>query len=138
MKLKLAAPRPVSARVRAGRGSLGPAGVNEMPGDPKECLAQARRCSELAAAAKEPGPRQGAWHQERQADRLSCDPGAHADRNPSIIHDPQHWRQRAEEARAIADQLNNPQSKEAMLRIAKDYERLAARAEQRMKDKAPE
>jgi hypothetical protein len=25
-----------------------------MPGDPKECRAHARRCSELAAAAKEP------------------------------------------------------------------------------------
>jgi hypothetical protein len=25
-----------------------------MPGDPRECRAQARRCSELAAAAKEP------------------------------------------------------------------------------------
>jgi hypothetical protein len=43
----------------------------------------------------------------------------------SFINDPGHWRQRAEEARTIAEQMNEPQSKEAMLRIAKDYEHLA-------------
>jgi len=51
----------------------------------------------------------------------------------SFINDPGHWRQRAEEARTIADRMNEPQSKEAMLRIAKDYERLAERAEERAK-----
>ena len=51
----------------------------------------------------------------------------------SFINDPEHWRQRAEEARAIADSLNDSQSKEAMLRIAKDYEHLAERAERRAK-----
>jgi hypothetical protein len=51
----------------------------------------------------------------------------------SFINDPAHWRQRAEEARAVAEQMNEPQSKEAMLRIAKDYEHLAERAEQRAK-----
>jgi hypothetical protein len=51
----------------------------------------------------------------------------------SFINDPGHWRQRAEEARRIADQMNDSQSKDAMLRIAKDYERLAERAEQRAK-----
>jgi hypothetical protein len=51
----------------------------------------------------------------------------------SFINDPEHWRQRADEARSVAEQMNEPQSKEAMLRIAKDYERLAERAEQRAK-----
>jgi hypothetical protein len=51
----------------------------------------------------------------------------------SFINDPGHWRRRAEEARTIAEQMNDPHSKEAMLRIAKDYERLAERAEQRAK-----
>jgi hypothetical protein len=51
----------------------------------------------------------------------------------SFINDPEHWRQRAEEARTVAEQMNEPQSKEAMLRIAKDYEHLAERAEQRAK-----
>jgi hypothetical protein len=48
-----------------------------------------------------------------------------------FINDPQHWHKRAEEARTIAASMNDPQSKEAMLRIAKDYERLAERAEKR-------
>jgi hypothetical protein len=51
----------------------------------------------------------------------------------SFINDPGHWRQRAEEARTIADSLTDLQSKEAMRRIAKDYEHLAERAEQRAK-----
>jgi hypothetical protein len=55
----------------------------------------------------------------------------------SFINDPEHWRQRAGEARSVAEQMNEPQSKEAMLRIAKDYERLAERAEQRAKGSGP-
>jgi hypothetical protein len=51
----------------------------------------------------------------------------------SFINDPAHWRQRAEEARSVAEQMNEPQSKEAMLRIAQDYERLAERAAERAK-----
>jgi hypothetical protein len=52
---------------------------------------------------------------------------------PISYNDAEHWRQRAKEARAMAESLNDPQSKEAMLRIAHDYERLAERAEQRSK-----
>jgi hypothetical protein len=51
----------------------------------------------------------------------------------SFINDPNHWRDRAEEARTLAQQMNDEDTKAAMLRIAKDYERLAARAEQRAK-----
>jgi hypothetical protein len=51
----------------------------------------------------------------------------------SFINDPEHWRQRAEEARTIADQMHDPQSKEAMLKIAEDYECLGERAERRAK-----
>ena len=51
--------------------------------------------------------------------------------NRSFLNDPKHWRDRAEEARTRADQLDDPQSKSAMLRIADDYERLAKRAEAR-------
>jgi len=47
----------------------------------------------------------------------------------SFINDPAHWRRRAEETRTIAEQMSDLQSKDAMLRIAKDYERLAERAE---------
>ena len=49
----------------------------------------------------------------------------------SFLNDPRHWRERAEEARSRADQIPEPQSKNAMLRIAHDYEVLAERAEAR-------
>jgi hypothetical protein len=50
---------------------------------------------------------------------------------PPFINDPEHWRQRAEEARALAEQMQDPQSKQAMLRIATDYEHLVERAARR-------
>jgi hypothetical protein len=51
----------------------------------------------------------------------------------SFITDPDHWRQRAVEARKIADSMMDPPSKEMMLSIAKDYEALAGRAAERLK-----
>ena len=42
--------------------------------------------------------------------------------------DPQFWRDRAADARALADAINDRQSKEAMLRVAHEYERLAEEA----------
>jgi hypothetical protein len=51
----------------------------------------------------------------------------------SVFNGPEHWRQRAEEARRMADLMSNIPSKEAMLRIAEDYVRLAKRAEERAK-----
>jgi hypothetical protein len=44
------------------------------------------------------------------------------------LNDPQHWRQRAEEARVQAEQMNNEQTRQTMLRIADDYDKLAVRA----------
>ncbi len=41
---------------------------------------------------------------------------------------PEHWLSRADEARAIADQMNDPTAKRAMLNIAVQYERLARHA----------
>ena len=50
------------------------------------------------------------------------------------IDDPRHRRDRAEEARLVAADMKDPNSKEAMLRIAKHYERLADRAQRLGKD----
>ena len=57
--------------------------------------------------------------------------------DPSLVNDPAHWRQRAQEARTVADQLSDLQAKAAMLRIADDYERLATRAEARAIGRQP-
>jgi hypothetical protein len=40
-------------------------------------------------------------------------------------NDPAHWRQCAEEARRVADQLDDPVAKKAMMEIAQSYETLA-------------
>jgi hypothetical protein len=48
-----------------------------------------------------------------------------------FLDDPEHWRQRAEEIRTLADDMKDEVSKLMMLQIAEDYERLAKRAEER-------
>jgi hypothetical protein len=47
----------------------------------------------------------------------------------AAINDPRHWRDRAEEARLVAGDTKDLASREAMLRIAENYDRLAKRAE---------
>ena len=49
----------------------------------------------------------------------------------SIINDPKHWRDRADEARAVAEALSDAEAKSLMLEIADGYERMARRAEER-------
>jgi hypothetical protein len=50
-----------------------------------------------------------------------------------LLDNPEYWRARAEDTRTIADALTNKESKQIMLEIVKDYECLAARAEERLK-----
>jgi hypothetical protein len=52
---------------------------------------------------------------------------------PILLNDSRHWRDRAEEARAIAQHLRGPITKQTMLEIAHGYDRLAQRAEERQK-----
>lgn len=50
---------------------------------------------------------------------------------PSIraIHDPEHWRQRAEEAGMVAEKLTDATAKRTMRNISEGYEAMAERAE---------
>jgi hypothetical protein len=43
------------------------------------------------------------------------------------INDPGHWRDRAEEMRALAQDVQDEMARQTMLRLAQDYDRLAAR-----------
>src|SRR5262249_33815626 len=54
----------------------------------------------------------------------------HETRMPDFLHDPDHWRKRAEEARVRADAFSGP-ARETMLGIAESYEQLARHAERR-------
>jgi len=49
----------------------------------------------------------------------------------TLISDPEHWRQRAKEARALAHQLDDAVAKQTLLEIAQSYEQLAELAEKR-------
>ena len=51
-----------------------------------------------------------------------------------LIHDPDHWRQRAQEMRTIAEDMHDLIARATMLHIAEDYERLARRAEERLRE----
>jgi hypothetical protein len=46
----------------------------------------------------------------------------------SIIYDAGHWRDRAEEARLIAEQMTDPHSRTTMFDIAAGYEMMAEHA----------
>jgi hypothetical protein len=47
------------------------------------------------------------------------------------INDSKHWRKRVEEARVLAHKITDKKAKHRMLRLAKQYEKLAEKAEQR-------
>jgi len=55
--------------------------------------------------------------------------------NP-ILDDAKHWRDRATEARQLADDMHDELSRETMLKIADEYDKLAERAVQRAIKKA--
>jgi len=49
----------------------------------------------------------------------------------SFINDPEHWRQRANDMRTLANSAKDARSKAAMLQIAAEYDGLAEMAEER-------
>jgi hypothetical protein len=52
----------------------------------------------------------------------------------SHLDDPAYWRKRAEEVRALADHVAASAARNDILRMAEDYDQLAAQAEQRASD----
>jgi len=48
------------------------------------------------------------------------------------IYDPDHWRERAEQSRVWASQTTDPDFRDAMLKLAADYDQLVVRAERRI------
>jgi hypothetical protein len=45
--------------------------------------------------------------------------------DPDKINDPQHWQERAQQAFAMAEAMGDVEAREAMLKVAEQYERLA-------------
>lgn len=56
---------------------------------------------------------------------------------PSLIADPAHWRDRAEEARVQAEQMRDADARRQMLQIAEGYDRLAERAQRQLEQRKP-
>ena len=50
------------------------------------------------------------------------------------LQNPEFWRFRAEEVRALADEMKHAETKKIMARIAGDYERIAKIVEQLLRD----
>lgn len=59
-------------------------------------------------------------------------------RKAGEVHDPAHWRRRAEEARRHAVALADPVAQKTLLAIAQAYEQLALNAEARTGEPHPE
>jgi hypothetical protein len=55
---------------------------------------------------------------------------------PTTFNSPEQWRSRAKEARVLAKQMRDPESKRAMLRVAESYEKIAKRAKARLAGKS--
>jgi hypothetical protein len=50
----------------------------------------------------------------------------------SVLDNPEHWHERAEKTRMMADKVLDIESKFRLMKIAREYNRLAKRAEKHM------
>jgi hypothetical protein len=57
---------------------------------------------------------------------------------PSLHNDPEHWRKRAKEARALAEKMTDAVSKKGMMEVAEKYDEVAARAVERLAKRTPQ
>jgi len=57
--------------------------------------------------------------------------------NVPIADDPVHWRKRADEMRQLAETMSDMKSREALLKLAGDYDKLAQRAADRTPKSKP-
>jgi hypothetical protein len=73
-----------------------------------------------------------------QAEPAACEYAVRSMLMSSRINDPDHWRSRAKEARALAAQIADLEAKATMLKIADEYENLAKRAEDRTAGRSPQ
>ena len=48
-----------------------------------------------------------------------------------ILDDPQHWLDRAEEMRRLAEEMGDPETRRMMISVAEGYDKLARRAQER-------
>jgi hypothetical protein len=55
----------------------------------------------------------------------------------SLLNDPRHWRERAEEVRKIANDSDNVLVRRSMMKIVEEYEMLARKAEERVSKASP-
>ena len=102
----------------------------------KWALLASARSSPVAWQPQHPkrfhGLRKGFWRaRAKDRCRRPCYSPAMADA-PHYFSDPEHWRQRAEESRVLAEQMSDETSRQMMLRIADDYDKLAVRAAMRL------
>jgi hypothetical protein len=57
-------------------------------------------------------------------------------RAPGRLHDPDYWRNHAEEVRSIAEPMIDDFARESLLRAAEEYEKFAEMAARRRRAKA--
>lgn len=55
----------------------------------------------------------------------------------TLLDDAEHWWSRAEEARTVAEFMNDPEARRIMSDIADGYDRLAERAAERVANRKP-